>query len=296
MSKQKTGKFTDSLLDKEVNFSKKAGESLKQLNWAKKLVEDSKISKALTLQKNPIREYEELNSIKSALFEVRFAYALQKMDLDVIYEARTGIGDSTVDFKIEYNNSTWLIELTSIRESNAVKQATNTSKNGTYAYQSITDKTENSPEIQELIKLQNVICNKAQQNGVPHKFPEISDNTYHMIVIDVRSSNAGMIDHYDYHIVTYGSQSLVHLNDAIYCRGFKDKVTGNIDHIKGVFEQSHPNPSSQIIRDRIHFICFVKEKEYKDNEIINKMDVFPNPNFFRDSEKLPRIWLFNREK
>ncbi|VEB39317.1 Uncharacterised protein [Legionella sainthelensi] len=172
------------------------------------------------------------------------------------------------------------------------KKATSTNKDTSYSYLSVTNNNTNSPEILELIKLQNVIYSKAQHNGKPHKFPEISNDTYHVIMIDARSNNAGISDHYDYHIVMYGSHSLTNVNDGVYCRGFIDKNTGNMEHIKGVFQQNNPNPISKIICERIHFICFVKEQEYKENELINKMDVFPNPNFFRDSEKFSRLWPF----
>ncbi|HAT1971657.1 hypothetical protein [Legionella pneumophila] len=294
MSKQQLGKFTDFLSDDEVSFSKNAGKALQKSKWSKKLLADNKISGALSIEKNRNRTYEEFSSIKSALFEVRFAHALQQMKLDVEYEAKTGVGQSTVDFKFNYNNSIWLIELTSIRESDAVKKATSTNKDGHYDYLSITNNTTNSPEILELIKLQNVIFNKAQQNGKSHKFPQILDNTYHVIIVDVRSNDAGISDHFDYHIVTYGSRSLENVNDGVYCRSFIDKGTGIIQHIKGVYEPNNPDSNSKIIRERIHFICFIKEEEYKENEIINKMDVFPNPNFFKDSENFSRLWPFYR--
>lgn len=293
MTKQQLGKFTDFLSVDEIRYSKKVGKKLQKAEWAKKMLNDSKISAALTIKQNKDRTYEEFSSIKSALFEVRFAYALQQIGLDAEYESKTGVGKSTVDFKLNYNNSIWLIELTSTRESDAVKKTTKTNRDGFNNYLSITNSTKNSPEIRELIKLQNVIYNKTQQNGKPHKFPVISDNNYHVIVVDVRSNSAGISDHYDYHIVTYGSHSLTNVNDGIYCREFIDNDSNDMEHIKGVFEQNNPNPNSKIIRERIHFICFVKEQEYKENEIINKMDVFLNPNFFRDNEKFSKLWPFN---
>ncbi|VEB39315.1 Uncharacterised protein [Legionella sainthelensi] len=124
MSKQNLGKFTDYLSVDEVEFSKKAGKALQTASWGKKMLLDPKISSALAIEKNGNRTYEEFSSIKSALFEVRFAYVLQQRKLDdAEYETKTGIGKSTVDFKFNYNGSTWLIELTSIRESDAVKKS-----------------------------------------------------------------------------------------------------------------------------------------------------------------------------
>lgn len=155
----------------------------------------------------------------------------------------------------------------------------------------ITNNKTNSPEILELIKLQKVICNKVHKEGLPHKFPEISDNIYNVILVDIRSINAGITDQFDYHIITHGSSSLANIAKGVYCRGFIDN-TGKSDHIKGLFEQNHPDPISKIIRERIHFICFVKEQDYNENELINKMKVFANPHFFHEHETVSKLWPF----
>lgn len=293
MVKQELGKFTDFFSVDEIEYSKKAAEELRNADWAKKILSDKKISTALKVEKNMDRTYDEFSSIKSALFEIRFADGLHKIGFNAEYEAATGVGRSTVDFKVPYDSSIWLIELTSTRESDTVKEATKT-KDEFYSYLSITNNRTNSPEILELIKLQKVICNKVHKQGLPHKFPEISDNIYNVILVDIRSINAGIIDHFDCHIITHGSSSLANVAEGVYCRGFIDN-TGKLDHIKGIFEQNHPDPNSKIIRERIHFICFVKEQEYNENELINKMKVFENPHFFQDHETALKLWPFKFE-
>lgn len=126
MEKQQLGKFTDPFSVAEIEYSKKAAEELSNVDWAKKILSDKKISTALKVEKNIDRTWDEFSSIKSALFELRFAGSLHKMGFNVEYEAATGVGKSTVDFKVPYDSSIWLIELTSTRESDTVKKATKT--------------------------------------------------------------------------------------------------------------------------------------------------------------------------
>jgi hypothetical protein len=51
---------------------------------------------------------------------------------------------------------------------------------------------------------------------------------------------------------------------------------------------------SKIVREKIHFICFIVEKEYKPNEISEKMLIFANPQYFHDPKAVEKIWLFKQ--
>jgi hypothetical protein len=57
------------------------------------------------------------------LFELRYAHDLARADVAPVYEYPTGVGDSKVDFKLP-GKVPWLVELVSIRESDAMKAAT----------------------------------------------------------------------------------------------------------------------------------------------------------------------------
>ncbi len=57
------------------------------------------------------------------LFEVRFAYELTLASTSAEYECAAGVGDPTADFRI-HGERDWVVELMSIRESNALKGAT----------------------------------------------------------------------------------------------------------------------------------------------------------------------------
>lgn len=161
------GCWTDPLSDYETTFSKEAAKKLEdKAPWAKKLLCDPKIRNAINIEQNESRTPTETKQIKAALFEVRFAYALYLAGLTAEYEYKTGVANSTVDFKLN-SDPNWLIELTSLRESKAVKDATLKSDDGTVAYVSTTEPGSNSPETLDLIKAQQAIFSKvANKDGI----------------------------------------------------------------------------------------------------------------------------------
>lgn len=55
---------------------------------------------------------------------------------------------------------------------------------------------------------------------------------------------------------------------------------GRVEPIKGLFEPNNPLPSAQYVRERIHFLSFVSEQRYGQNEIAEKAYYFCNPNLF----------------
>ncbi|VEG91212.1 hypothetical protein [Legionella spiritensis] len=295
MAKTEKG-WTDGLSTDEVYFSIQSAQKLRTLGWTKKLLNDKKISHALQVQSDPKRTYSDLNEIKSALFEVRFAYALHTARLEASYEFRTNVANTSVDFKVQRQNATWLIELTSLRESNAVKEATSIDEEGYYQFLSIDRRDGNSVKVVELIKLQNAIYNKmckSDNSGIiPIKFPSPSNQTYNIIVVDSRSLSSGITDYYDFAIAVYGSNSVKDICDGIFCRQFRNRQTGQLSPLQGIFEETNNHHCSTMIRERIHFVCFIHEKTYTENEIFDEMMVFKNPKYFTSDSDVEKIWPF----
>ena len=295
MPKNQSGWFTDHLSQDEVDFSKNAAEQLREAPWTKKMLKESKIKGALSVQPSVQRTYNELNEIKSALFEVRFAFAIHLEHLTAEYEYPTGVDNSSIDFKVRDENNSWLIELTSLRESDAVKTATTLNNNSSIIYESITGKDENSPEILDILKLQNAIYNKVTKKNSklkPIKFPKITNKNYHVIVIDARSINVSAVDYFDFALAINGSLSLSAINQGFYCRFFFNKNTKELSHIRGVFEENNEDGRSVIVRERIHFIGFTVEKSYSPGELMQEMIVFPNPRYFSNWRDIESIWPF----
>lgn len=276
----KKGGFADHLKREEVAFSKIAAKELEKCPWATKILEEPKVARAIQVEPNHNRDYSDLNEIKSALFEVRFAYNIFKLGLPGEYEYRCGIRNSSVDFKITKGNSTWLVELTSLR-----------ARNGDYVgsehYCSISALKENAQEVMDIVKVQRAILSKIlDEKGNQIKFPSIQSNVIHMILVDMRSPIGGMSDHYDGFNIAYGSKRLIAVDNGVYCRKWVDQ-NGKESLIKGLFDKCHPESGSSHVRERIHVLGFVLEKDYAENELIDKIKFFYNPQYFQQGAELP---------
>jgi len=288
MAIRKKGMFSDPLTIPEVMSGKRIYDELKKIVWAKKLLNDNKVKTAISCKPNSRRKVSELFAIKSALFELRFAGLIHSLNLTAEYEYKTGVGGSSVDFKIEKNKKQWLIELTSLKESIEVKKNTRV-KGNQFCYLSISKNNENSPEVFDLIKVQNAIINKTINNdGKPIKFDKHKRNVYNIILIDMRAFNAGAADYFDCFNIVNGSELLLNPKYGFYVRYWIDEK-GQSSLIKGLFDKAYPDKNAKNVRNRIHAIGFVLEKDFSDNEMNKKIMFFPNPKFFKSMEDFKKI-------
>ncbi len=291
--------WADTLHEDEFNFSKQASEKLKTVPWAEKFLDDKKIKNALNYKSSEDPYKRQVRTVKSSLFEIRFAYSIYKAGLKAEYEYKTGVGNSSIDFRIISQNKlspSWLVELTSLGDSEAVKENT-VIKGDAHRFSSLTtpwDK-ENSPEVRDLIKVQQAILNKVSRISkdemkiIPIKFPKISEEddhaqTYHVIIIDIRGFGAGISDFYDYMNILYGSQGL----DDVYKREWIEK-DGSKKLIKGVFDHEHPDPRAHILQERVHAIGFIDEKNFNEDEILTQLKLYPNKKF-TNLQKIRDLW------
>lgn len=60
---------------------------------------------------------------------------------------------------------------------------------------------------------------------------------------------------------------------------------GRLEPIVGLFEETNRLRASRFIRERIHFLGFVREREYTDNEIGNTASYLANPHLFASESK-----------
>lgn len=298
--KNKAGWFTDYLSEKEVSFSLEAAKKLQACPWAKTLLKEQKITRAIKKleQHKHGKEFnqDERGEIKSTLFEIRFAYNIFTLGLTAEYEHRNGVGKSSTDFKVIKDGNTWLIELTSCRESNEVKN--NTIVTDDWAcYNSISSPSKNSSEITDIIKIQQAILNKVvNKNDNPTKFPEVQENFFHVILVDMRSFNAGHSDRYDYFNIAYGSETLSSICDNnANCREWIDQ-NGKQNPIKGLFDDAHPDPRSRYLHERVHILGFISEEKYIENELLkpDTIYLFYNHRFFHN-KSLHECEILNRK-
>lgn len=276
--KKQSGLWADPLGIEEVNFSKQAADALSKVEWAKPLLTEAKISRALSCVPNDGRTMDALLEIKSALFEVRFAYAIHVANFAGQYEHKTGVGRSSVDFLIcgKAGQRNWLIELTSLHESEAAKKSS-WQKESFFGYVSYPKPGKNSTEIRDIIKVQQAILHKvASKEQEAIKFPMPTAENYHVIVVDVRAWNIGTADKWDFHNIVYGSQSLAQKKNGIFCQHWIGD-DGKSELLRGVLDPSHPDQKAKHLRERVHAVAFISEKHYTKSEMNAQISIWPNP-------------------
>jgi len=229
MKNDKIGMWSDSLKFNEGEFSTLCINELQKSGTWEKFLADDKIKHSIETISTPNRSYDETRALKSALFEVRFAYLVYRSGLYAEYEVGLNANtDKTVDFKVfgeSLDNKILLFELSSLRESNCQKNKTRLEiKNNQTDYECMLG---GDDDVNEYCKAQNVLKEKA------YKFPdEITENQFNIILLDMRSSILEFADDGDYKNILYGSK----LSDGYTQRSMKD---GKL--FPGVFLQNTPH-------------------------------------------------------
>jgi len=248
----------------EVPSTERAISSLVEVSWAQKLL--GKLEQAGGV----------LEANAPLLFEVRFAFELHNEGGTAEYEYATGLGETTVDFRIPASVE-WLVELVSVRESKATIGAS--IDDGTYfglILNSVPGRDSKESEAGEMLLVQQKIGEKVYTDKQT-KFPPPTANKFHMIVVDMRGYLGGIpvVDHFDYRQIAGGSNQV-----PDHCVQFwRDEP------IKGLFEIGNPLRSASFMRDRVHFLAFVREELYTTGEIPGIIRFFANPHLFRDGEE-----------
>lgn len=270
------------LSQREADYCKFLIDKLKDIPWINPLIK--KIEQTGGISKNT----------KPLLFELRFAADLYNIGLlaEYEYEANTE-KKSSIDFKIQDSNFSYLIELVSIGTSDATKKATkykdinlNTYKKthkieiwSTHLTSNAQDKKQS--EEGEIILVQQKILEKV------HKFPSVLNNSFNLILIDIRgylpSKGEDMED--DYREVAYGAFGLTTGNSWKGHFWINDK--GKKVAIKGLFEKDNPLREAKKLQEKIHFLGFINEKTcgiksvddevYGQGKFLKKIEWFPSP-------------------
>jgi hypothetical protein len=272
------GVWSDELRADELDFTQKIITSFKsQNNWTSQLLNDAKIRSTLALLEHPKNmSTDNRKAVKADLFEIRIANAIYQSGCNAIYEYKTGVNKTSVDFLIHGDENKgqhdWLVELTSLRDSEDIKQAT-TQKSGIYFYIS----PDNNDEVKDIWRTQQAILSKvAKKPAIPIKFPVPNATTYNAIVIDMRAINLGKVDKYDLQIIMYGSQHLRNIDDGFLYREFIT-ADGFRKPILGICDPKYEDPRARYFRERIHAVGFINEEKYEQGEINSHIQTYCNP-------------------
>ena len=167
------GVFSDRLHSTEVDRTKRAIAELSGVSWARPVLARLERVGGISPVNMPL------------MFEIRYAQELHHAGVTAVYEYAAGEGTSTVEFRLNTTPS-WLIELVSVRTSNAARRATR--RMGPLYYEQLISPT---PEDQgrsaegEMITAQQKIGEKVYSRGRPTKFPPL-DGSFRLILADMR--------------------------------------------------------------------------------------------------------------
>jgi hypothetical protein len=194
------------------------------------------------------------------MFEVRFAFELHRAGMIAEYEYPTGVGGSSVDFRV-LGSPQWFIEIVSIRASDAVKRATRQSGIVREFQMSTSDSNLRQRPEGELIRVEEKIGEKVQaKDGSPTKFP-VPNGAIHLILVDMRGYLDGGGHKNAYRQIAYGAGD-PEVNREWVPESWQGP-SGKREPIKGMFEVGNPLPASQLVQERIHFLGFINEREYR---------------------------------
>jgi hypothetical protein len=267
--------WSDSIRALEFPYSKYAMKSLGDVAWAQGLLKAVKDRGGIKAENSEM------------LFEVRFALELHKAGVEADYEYGTGIGDSKVDFHLKGDRE-WLIEIVSLRESKAVRDATWEDAESYEALLLPSNPADLRTLAGEMISVQRRIGEKVLKKEQITKFPvPASNGPVHVIIADMRGYTgedptlaAGYNFRPEYLQIAYGKKGLPTdqlENDPPLLRFW------NGQPVKGLFEESNPTRSTKLIQERIHFVGFVYEKRYCEGSIPNELFMCPNLALFFDN-------------
>lgn len=247
----------------EFDRTKHALEALSTVSWAKPLLLRLEHAGGIRPENMPL------------MFEVRYAHELFLAGSSATYEYATGIGDSKVDFRTD-TSPAWLIELVSVRTSEATRRATRKVGELSETLLMPTSGDPDRSEVGEIIRAQGKIGEKVLAVNAPTKFPPIGDS-FHMIVIDMRGFLLSGGDCGDYCEIAYGRR--LFRPDQF---PFLHKVSGR--PIEGLFEPDNVRAFARLIQERIHILSFVCERDFSEGEIGRVACNVPNYNLFRDTD------------
>lgn len=169
--------WSDILTTREAEYTQGALAALCDVEWAAPLIRRVKEAGGLVAGAKPL------------LFEVRFANELHRAGATPQYEYRAGVGDSTVEFRIPGDRE-WLVELVSIRASEAAKAAIRQTGMLYEQVLSTTAPERSQSEEGEMITAEQKMGEKVFADGKPTKFPPPA-SSIHVIIADMR----GYLDH-----------------------------------------------------------------------------------------------------
>lgn len=264
--------FSDRLQGAEVDRTREAIANLSRVAWARPVIARLNKAGGIRPENMPL------------MFEVRFADELHSAGATAHYEFPAGVGQSTVEFRIDTSPS-WLVELVSIRLSMAARRATR--EIAPLFEEQLFRWTSEDPgrsEEGEMITAEQKIAEKVFSGGRPTKFPP-RDGSLRLILADMRGYLDRGGDIADYREMAYGYRGLQESADWQFLMHHWQNAEGKFEPVKGLFEEGNPIAAAGLIRERIHFLGFIREERFYRGEIAGRALLLANPDLFATQDK-----------
>jgi hypothetical protein len=268
----------------EAEKNRRALELLKHVSWARRLANE--------VQKD--------DPTQGILFELRFAYEIERLRLVPEYEHKTGVDDTSVDFRLAASSDVpaWNVELVSLDRSKAVEKAT-ISDEGSGLHVEILDlglpgdpcedarrihnkQTVEHEMLRAISALEKKVYDAKKQR--PIKFPIPDGLAINMLLVDVRLyEGMGFLDR-DHCRQIVGGSAIVKHDLNVHWDPDSDQP------IRGLWSVDNDRAGARHARERIHVIGFVHEEVYDDDEIREVTVLFQNPHLPCDGTTYPLRW------
>ena len=251
-------------------------EELKEVPWAAPLLAEIEKQGGITYAN------------KSFLFEARVAYALAKAGLTAAqYEFPTGVKDTKVDFRLG-TTPEWLVEVVSIGRSKGVEAAS--FEDGPFFGTILSSPTQGdtpaerkqSEEHEGLLVVQK-IGEKVYDKHEPVKFPPVSPDQYHAVIVDMRGHLGGG-DIHDWKQIAYGAEVVGEEYRKSWLTA-DDKAVP----FMGIWHPDNPMRSAATARERLHMILFIGEEDYTDDGFLKNAWFAFNPHLVKDLAEAEKI-------
>ena len=263
-------------------------DELRPVSWAADLVDRAEVAIKLVewladnedILETPewLENWVKLEDLRTTLFEVRYAFDLHNRGITPTYEKET-LGNSSVDFEICVHGATFLIELLSTTQTQAMTNQTE--------HLTETLRVLRANDSEELRKVQGKIVRKvarkdnAAQEHVPHKFlaPEPGATIYNVIIADTRGFAGGAhLEPFDRGQLVFGT--LYYLQNG----GVKQRAhrIGN-QPLAGLFDAAKSGTEALLFRQRIHLLGLVSEEKFGPDQVLQQTRLYQNP-FLPDSK------------
>jgi hypothetical protein len=291
---KKLMKWADAVSLEEVEYTLACADAMANVPHAKPLLQDRTMRQILTRMRQGMmdrRAYAANPLVQGEtpfLFEIRFAHELMRRGIDFEYEFETGVGKSSVDFKIDIFSQTFLVELVKFHVSEAISGATSTDEEGISSVFLSSKASGKATEEYEMLNVQDKLLKKCydRKRKLPIKFAAPTPRIYHVLMVDARGYlGLGSGDLYDWRQIANGPRNLH--GEMIHF----DPNTST--PIRGVFEPEYPynQEAAKLFRERIHLIGFVIEKDFRcEGEIQRVAQYTSNPLLFKTEAEYNMMW------